>query len=84
MILIRYSASALSGPELLFKVGRVVSWDNDGLQAIRYRDLDLFKQALANGSCTPYDIDEKGESLLEVCESNLNMDLVLYLNSMNM
>ena len=83
MILIRYNTSALSGPELLFKVGRVVSWDNDGRRAIKLGDLDLFKRAMANGSCTPYDIDEKGKSLLEVCESTLNMDLMLYLNSMN-
>ena len=66
MIFIRYTASSPSGPELLFKVGRVVSNDNDGRRAILDGNLHLFRLAIANGSCTPYDIDENGGSLLEV------------------
>lgn len=66
MILIRYNASAPSGPELLFKVARVVGPDNDGLRAIQGGDLDGFKLAIANGTFTPYDINEDGFSLLRV------------------
>ena len=68
MILIRYNASSPSGPEFLFKIARVVSWNNDGLRAIENDDLDLLKSAVANGSFTPYDIDQYGDSLLGVSD----------------
>lgn len=70
MILLRYTASAPGGPELLFKAARVVSWDNDGRRAIIDGDLDLFKLAIANGNFTPYDMDEDGKALLEVSDRN--------------
>ena len=73
IILLRYSASFSSGPEYNLRVARVVGKQNAGFDAIVYEDfgLSFFKQAIASGDCTPYDIQDYGSgswSLLEASD----------------
>ena len=64
---IRYTSSPLHAPEWLIKVPRLVERkDNPGIHAIQDGDLPTFKLLIANGECTPYDVYEDGESMLQV------------------
>ena len=63
-VYIRYKSSPLSGPECLIRTPRLVKSRNDLFTV----NLSYFRSAIANGECTPYDIDESGCSLLYVSE----------------
>ena len=66
-IYFRYTSSQLHGPEWLLRIPRLVDSDKSrAFGSIRRGDLSGFKLAIAGGECTPYDIDERGVSLLRV------------------
>ena len=52
-------------PELLLRVPRIVDSRNAAFQAI-YPDEESFKLAIMKGDCTPDDVNEYGENLLNV------------------
>ena len=64
---IRYTSSPLHAPEWLIRVPRLVNnSENRGWQAIWEGDLPMFRSSIAEGECTPYDVDEDGFSMLSV------------------
>ena len=67
-IYIRYTSSPWHDPEWVIRVPRLIDGStNRGFQAIYYtEDISRFKSAIADGECTPYDIDQYGEPLLRV------------------
>ena len=68
---IRYTSSPLHAPEWLIKIPRLVDWShNRGFTAVYKGDLGMFRSAVASGECTPYDIDEDGDSILFVIISS--------------
>ena len=66
MISMSFTSSPSHGPQLLFQFPRLLGKENRGLRAVKDGDLDLLKLAIGSGECRPFDIDEDGESLLEV------------------
>ena len=70
MILLRYSAPFSSGPEYNLKMARMVRTDNAGFDAVCSGQLDQFKQAIASGECTPYDVLDFGPSPLSLLKAS--------------
>lgn len=67
MILMLFTSQPGCSPELLLRVPRVVDRrSNDAFLAIRWGDAKDLKAAIRNGSCTPYDVDQNGDTLLTV------------------
>ena len=70
MISLWFTSSPLCAPELLLRVSRVVRTDTAAYRAIRDGDLDAVKCCISAGDCKPWDIDDRGQSLIAVCRSN--------------
>lgn len=66
MIYLRFTSSPTHAPELLIRVPRLVSRDNEGYTAVQSGNLKELKLAIESGACTPYDVDARGESLFNV------------------
>ncbi len=70
MIFILFTSSPSCSPELLLRVHRLVNRRTNkaflALRSYHYRGRADLEIALRNGDCTPYDIDEDGNTLLTV------------------
>lgn len=70
MISLWFTSSPLHAPELLLRVPRVVRTDTTAYKAISYGDLDAVKRCISAGDCKPWDVDDRGQSLIAVCRWN--------------
>ena len=78
MISFWFTSSPLCAPELLLRVSRVVRTDTAAYKAIRYGDLDNVKRCICAGDCKPWDVNDWGQSLIDVCRWNtLNFGVYL-------
>lgn len=66
MVLIWLAPTWAPSPELLLRVPRVVERSNEAFRAIRFGGVEDLKTAITTGDCTPYDVDEYGDTLLTV------------------
>ena len=66
MIQMWFTSSPPCGPELLLRVSRILMDDNSAIQALHNDDIEMLKVAITRGDCTPYDVDENGDTLLTV------------------
>ena len=69
MIFMWFTSSPPCGPELLLRFPRVLKYDNAAIRAVSRNDIEELKIAIRRGDCTPYDVDEYGDSLLAVSVS---------------
>lgn len=53
-------------PESVIPVPRLVKSDSIGFNAVKDENVDILRSAMASRECTPYYVDEKGRSLIEV------------------
>lgn len=67
-----FTSSPSHSPELLVRFPRLIERD-EGFQAIREGNIGLLKSAMTSGDCTPFDINERGESLLDVSKIMQNL-----------
>ena len=70
MISLWFTSSPLHGPELLLRVSRVVRTDTAAYRAICHGDLDAVKRCISAGDCKPWDVNDRGQSLIAVCRWN--------------
>lgn len=66
MIFMWFTSSPPCSPEFLLRVPCVREFDNAAFEAVRRSDIKRLKSAITVGDCTPYDVDEYGDTLLSV------------------
>ena len=71
MISLRFTSSPLYGPELLLRIPRVLHTDTNAYTSILYGELDDVKRSISAGEFKPWDVDDRGQSLITVCHLNI-------------
>ena len=80
MISLWFTSSPFHRPELLLKVPRVLGARTSAYFAICFGDLDAVKRCISAGECKPWDVDDRGQSLIAVCHLNILCLLFAYLS----
>ena len=84
MIVMWFTSCPPCSPELLLRVPRVVDRRNAAFEEIWLdSDLESWKVAIMKGDCTPYDVNDRGESLLTVRTSMKTLTLKRLINNKN-
>ena len=66
MIVMWLTSSPPCSPELLLRVPRVVDRENAAFRAVFCIDVEVLEHAVTKGDCTPYDVNEDGDTLISV------------------